>query len=68
MKKFAVLQKIGAFSATVVREFDNREDAEQFRVLLYRSEENERITYATVENLSYTDPSAACAPCLDSIG
>lgn len=66
MKKFAVLQKIGNFNATVVREFDNSEDAESFRALLCRSEENERITYATVENLSYIDPNAVCAPCQDS--
>lgn len=66
MKKFAVLRKIGIFNAEVVREFDNREDAESFRALLCRSEENERITYATFENLSYIDPNAACAPCPDS--
>lgn len=61
MKKFAVLQKIGVFNATVVREFDNKEDAESFRTLMQRSEENERIEYFTIENLSGSDPKCMLA-------
>ena len=61
MKKFAVLRKIGIFNATVVREFDNKEDAESFRTLMCRTEENERIEYFTIENLSYQDPNCSLA-------
>lgn len=56
MKKFAVLRKIGAFNAEVVREFDEYNDAEQFRILMTRSEDNDRIEYFTIQNLSYCDP------------
>lgn len=56
MKKFAVLKKIGIFNAEVVREFDECSDAEEFRALMQRSEENPRIEYFTIENLSYRDP------------
>lgn len=45
MKKFAVLQKIGAFSATVVREFDNEGDAIDFARLMESSEDNQSIKY-----------------------
>lgn len=60
MKKFAVLQKIGSFSASVVREFDKYDDAEAFRALMCCSEDSDRIEYFTVENKSYHDPHAAC--------
>lgn len=45
MKKFAVLQKIGAFSARVVREFDNEGDAIDFARLMESSEDNKSIKY-----------------------
>lgn len=45
MKQFAVLKKIGDFNASVVREFDNEEDAIQFANLLQGSEEKDYITY-----------------------
>ena len=45
MKKFAVLQKIGVFNATVVREFDNEGDAIDFARLMESSEDNQRIKY-----------------------
>lgn len=45
MKKFAVLQKIGAFSATVIREFDNEGDAIDFARLMESSEDNKSIKY-----------------------
>lgn len=38
MKRFAVLKKIGTFSATVAREFDNIDDARMFKNLLAASE------------------------------
>lgn len=38
MKKFAVLKKIGNFSATVAREFDDLDDARKFKNLLVTSE------------------------------
>ena len=38
MKKYAVLKKIGNFSATVEREFDNIDDARMFKNLLVTSE------------------------------
>lgn len=60
MKKFAVLQKIGIFSATVVREFDKYADAEAFRALMCCSEDSDSIEYFTIENHSYHDSHAAC--------
>ena len=45
MKKFAVLQKIGAFNARVVREFDNEGDAIDFASLMESSEDNQSIKY-----------------------
>ena len=56
MKKFAVLRKVGVFDATVVREFGEKSDAEQFRALMCRSEDNKHTEYFTIENLSYRDP------------
>lgn len=45
MKKFAVLKKIGIFSATVVREFDEEADALEFAGLLTRSEDLKETRY-----------------------
>lgn len=55
MKKFAVLRKIADSDASVVREFDEYNDAEQFRVLLTRSEDKKYIKYYLVENRSFAD-------------
>lgn len=41
MKKYAVMKKIGTFSATVVREFDTIDDARMFKNLLVASEAGE---------------------------
>ena len=49
MKKFIVLSKIGFFNATVVREFDNEDDAAEYQALMQRSEDNERVTYFIAE-------------------
>ena len=49
MKKFAVLQKIGIFNATVIREFDNVDDAKDYAKLMRKSEDNERIGYFIAE-------------------
>lgn len=38
MKKYAVMKKIGNFSATVEREFNNIDDARMFKNLLVASE------------------------------
>lgn len=38
MKKYAVMKKIGTFSATVDREFDNIDDARMYRNLCVASE------------------------------
>ena len=62
MKKFAVLQKIGFFAPTVVRDFDDKDDAEAFRALMCKSEDNNSTEYFTIENLSYRDPQATLAP------
>lgn len=51
MKKFAVLKKIGTFSAQVEREFDNIDDARMFRNLLNVSKTSEHIEYYIVEVL-----------------
>lgn len=61
MKKFAVLRKIGVFNASVVREFNTSDDAEAFRALMCRSEDNDHTEYFVVENLSYRDPNEMCA-------
>ena len=49
MKQFVVLQKIGVFSATVVREFDNKGNAQQYCELMQTSEDNERVKYYVAE-------------------
>jgi hypothetical protein len=49
MKKFAVLKKIGIFSATVVREFDEEADALEFAGLLTRSEDHKETRYFIAE-------------------
>lgn len=49
MKKYVVLSKIGFFNATVIREFDNENDAMEYQALMQKSEDNERITYFTAE-------------------
>ena len=51
MKEFAVLQKIGAFNANVVRDFDAYADAYAFAQLMKKSETNERIKYFVVSNV-----------------
>lgn len=51
MKKFIVLQKIGSFPATVVREFDDEESALKFAGLMSQSEENKYITYYIASNV-----------------
>lgn len=45
MKQYAVLKKIGAFSADVVREFDDKESAITFASLLIKSETNKSTRY-----------------------
>ena len=49
MKQFVVLKKIGVFSATVVREFDNKENAQQYRELMQTSEDYEHTKYYVAE-------------------
>jgi len=51
MKKYAVLKKIGTFSATVEREFNNIDDARMFKNLLVVSEEKGNNQYYLVEVL-----------------
>ena len=43
MKKYQVLKKIGAWSATVEREFDEEDDARLFMALLQKSETNKSV-------------------------
>lgn len=45
MKQYAVLRKIGAFNASVVREFDDKESATEFASLLAKSEDKEFTKY-----------------------
>ena len=52
MKKYAVLKKIGNFSASVDREFDNIDDARMYKNLCVISEGSERTwDYFVVEVL-----------------
>ena len=53
MKKYMVIKKIGSFNADEVRQFDNLDDARQFRNLLALSEEYERCNYYVVEVLEW---------------
>lgn len=53
MKKFAVLKKVGTFGAEVEREFDDIDDALSFEVLMAKTEDNERVSYTTVANVSF---------------
>lgn len=52
MKKYAVLQKIGSFNATVEREFDELKTAVAFAAILTASEEHARTTYYVAEILN----------------
>lgn len=45
-KKYAVLKKIGDYSAVVIREFDNLNSAKQFVTLMYESETKDFIQYS----------------------
>ena len=45
MKKYAVLKKIGSFSASVDREFDNIDDARMYKNLCVVSEESVNIKW-----------------------
>ena len=49
MKKFIVLSKVGFFNATVVREFDNENDAMEYQALMQKSEDSDRVTYFVAE-------------------
>ena len=49
MKKYIVLTKIGNFSASEVRQFDNLEDARAFRDLLNLSNDSPYTAYYIVE-------------------
>lgn len=62
MKKFAVLQKVGNFNASVVREFDNEGDAIDFARLMESSEDNESIKYYVAGCGGIFSASTACAP------
>lgn len=50
MKKYIVIKKIGSFPADEVRQFDNLDDARQFKNLL-ASSENGNWNYYVVEVL-----------------
>lgn len=43
MKKYQVLKKIGAWSATVEREFDEEDDARLFMTLLQKGKTNKSV-------------------------
>lgn len=51
MKKYMVIKKIGSFSADEVRQFDNLDDARQFKYLMTVSEGYDRCNYYVVEVL-----------------
>ena len=56
MKRYAVVKEIGDVSTSVVREFDEPQDAFAFKDLLVRSEVKDFIKYYAVENLSLDPP------------
>lgn len=51
MKKYMVIKKIGSFNADEVRQFDNLDDARQFKNLLASSEDYKKCNYYVVEVL-----------------
>ena len=59
MKSYAVLCKIGSFSATVVFESDKLSDVEDMCLLLARNEENEYKKYFIAQSI-LSDKDVAC--------